>query len=285
MRNKINPIFILVVVAALVAIIENSTWAAAPQASLRLPAIISDQAVLQADVPVRVWGWAKPGEFVLVNFQRPDGGGSVENNAGLPLRPFRTDGPAYSPSGAAIPATQPASAAEPGAAKPNTLTVAEKAAGWRLLFDGKTTAGWRGFKKSECPDGWKVIDGTLDRVSKSGDIITVDQFDSFELVLDWRISKAGNSGVMYHVVEEEDRAARSGPECQLLDNVNGEDRQLAGWCYGLYQPPIDPKTGQPLDTTRPFGQWNTLRILIHGPHVEHWMNGTKYIEYELWSDD
>jgi len=167
----------------------------------------------------------------------------------------------------------------------NTLTDAEKVAGWKLLFDGKTTTGWRGFKKTACPPGWQVIDGTLDRVKGGGDVITIDQYDSFELVLDWRISKAGNSGVMYHVIEEEDRAAKTGPECQLLDNVDGEDPQRAGWCYALYQPPIDPKTGKPLDTTKPVGQWNTLRILIDGPHVEHWMNGVKYVEYELWSDD
>jgi len=181
---------------------------------------------------------------------------------------------------AAEPTPAPASASEL-----NTLTDSEKAAGWKLLFDGKTTTGWRGFKKPTCPPGWQVIDGTLDRVKRSGDLITVDQYGSFELVLDWRISKAGNSGVMYHVTEEGDRAAKTGPECQLLDNIDGEDPQRAGWCYALYQPPIDPKTGKPLDTTKPVGEWNTLRILIDGPHVEHWMNGVKYVEYELWSDD
>ena len=180
---------------------------------------------------------------------------------------------------ASEPATQPAPA-------PNTLTDAEKAAGWKLLFDGKTTAGWRGYKKDKCPPGWQVVDGTLDRVTKGGgDLITVDQYDSFELILDWRISRKGNSGVMYHVTEEDDRPAKTGPEVQILDNVEGEDPQRAGWCYALYAPPIDPKTGKPLDTTKPVGQWNTMRILVDGPHVEHWMNGVKYVEYELWSDD
>lgn len=179
---------------------------------------------------------------------------------------------------AAEPTTRPAAAM-------NTLTDAEKAAGWKLLFDGKTTEGWRGYKKPNCPPGWQVVDGTLDRVGKAVDLITVDQYESFELVLDWRISRKGNSGVMYHVTEDGDRAARTAPECQLLDNVEGEDPQRAGWCYALYAPPIDPATGKPLDTTKPVGQWNTLRILINGPHVEHWMNGVKYVEYELWSDD
>jgi hypothetical protein len=168
---------------------------------------------------------------------------------------------------------------------PNSLTDAEKAAGWKLLFDGKTTAGWRAYKKDKCPPGWQVADGTLDRVNKAGDLITVDQYASFELVIDWRISRKGNSGVMYHVTEEEDRSAKTGPEVQILDNIEGEDPQRAGWCYALYAPPIDPKAGKPLDTTKPVGQWNTMRILVDGPHVEHWMNGVKYVEYELWSDD
>src|SRR5258708_5818207 len=78
---------------------------------------------------------------------------------------------------------------------PNTLTAAEQAAGWKLLFDGKTTAGWRGFRKDKCPDGWQVIDGTLDRVKQSGDLVTTDKYASFDLVFDWRIARTGNSGV------------------------------------------------------------------------------------------
>jgi hypothetical protein len=168
---------------------------------------------------------------------------------------------------------------------PNTLTAAEQAAGWKLLFDGKTTAGWRGFRKDKCPDGWQVIDGTLDRVKQSGDLVTTEHYASFDLVFDWRIARTGNSGVMYHVLEDVDRPGFSGPEYQLLDNVEGADPQRAGWCYALYQPPLDPRTGKPLDTTHPVGQWNTSRILVDGTHVEHWMNGVKYVEYELWSDD
>jgi hypothetical protein len=167
----------------------------------------------------------------------------------------------------------------------NTLADAEKAAGWKLLFDGKTTDGWRGYQKQAVPADWKVIDGTLDRVHTCGDLITLDQYASFELTVDWRISRGGNSGIMYHVTEDYPQPGMSGPECQLLDNVNGADPQRAGWCYGLYQPPIDPTTGKPLDTTHPAGEWNTTRILVDGPHVTHWMNGVKYVEYELWSDD
>ncbi|HEY2586787.1 MAG TPA: DUF1080 domain-containing protein [Tepidisphaeraceae bacterium] len=177
----------------------------------------------------------------------------------------------------------PTTAAAP--APPNTLTPAEQAAGWKLLFDGKTTAGWRGYRQDKVPDGWQVIDGALDRVRNCGDLITLEKYASFELTADWRIAPGGNSGIMYHITEDYPEPGMSGPECQILDNVGGEDPQKAGWCYGLYRPPIDPKTGQPLDATHPAGQWNTTRLLVDGPHVTHWMNGVKYVEYDLWSDD
>jgi hypothetical protein len=184
----------------------------------------------------------------------------------------------------------PAPAGGPGTAgiigpEPNTLTPAERAAGWKLLFDGKTTDGWRGYHKDKVPDGWKVVDGTLDRATNSGDLITLDKFASFDLTVDWRISSGGNSGIMYHITEDYPEPGMSGPEYQLLDNGVAPDPTLAGWCYGLYVPPNDPKTGKPIDTTRPVGEWNTSRILVDGPHVTHWMNGTKYVEYTLWSDD
>lgn len=83
----------------------------------------------------------------------------------------------------------------------NTLTESERAEGWRLLFDGKTTAGWRGYKKDSMPDGWQAIDGELTRVAPAGDIITVDQFGDFELALEWKVEPGGNSGIFYRVTE------------------------------------------------------------------------------------
>ena len=98
--------------------------------------------------------------------------------------------------------------AEPGAEMqrtPNTLTAEEQAAGWKLLFDGKTTTGWRGWNKDTIPSGWQAVDGTLTRVSEGGgDIITVDKYDNFELALDWKIAPGGNSGIFFHVTEEGD---------------------------------------------------------------------------------
>jgi len=81
----------------------------------------------------------------------------------------------------------------------NTLTVKEKAAGWRLLFDGKTTAGWRGYRQDSIPDGWKAVDGALTRIGRGGDIITIDEFDDFELAVDWKLGPGGNSGIFYRV--------------------------------------------------------------------------------------
>jgi len=165
----------------------------------------------------------------------------------------------------------------------NTLTPAETAGGWRLLFDGKTTTGWRGYRKDTCPPGWKVVDGALTRVAEAGDIITLQKFQDFDLKFDWKISKNGNSGVFYHVAEgpDLDNAYRTGPEYQLLDNLghpdgkNGRDR-WSGANYALQAPTTD--------TTKPVGEWNESRIVIKGPHVEHWLNGVKVVEYELWSD-
>jgi hypothetical protein len=169
----------------------------------------------------------------------------------------------------------------------NQLTEAEKAAGWKLLFDGKTSAGWRNFRKQTVSQGWQVIDGALCRVDKSaGDIITVDQYDNFVLELDYKVPPHANSGIMVRVSEDRERAPQTGVEYQILDNTDPRgDPQKAGWAYALYQPPPDPKTGKPLDAAKPVGQWNRVKLVCRGPHVEHWMNGVKYLEYEIGSDD
>ena len=163
----------------------------------------------------------------------------------------------------------------------NFLTAEEKAAGWKLLFDGKTTAGWRGYRKDIMPDGWKVKDGCIVRVGSGGDIICEDEFDNFELELEWRICPAGNSGIFYRVNEELDWPFFSGPEMQVLDNAEHADgrnsKTSAGSNYALYAPKRD--------VTVPIGLFNKARIVCDGPHVEHWLNGEKVVEYELWSDE
>ncbi len=159
----------------------------------------------------------------------------------------------------------------------NTLTEAEKKAGWTLLFDGKTTKGWRNFKQDKVSDGWKVVDGTISRVGKAGDIMTVEQYAAFDLSLEYKISKGGNSGLMFHVTEEESTPWRTGPEIQIQDNVDGHDPQKAGWLYQLYKADVD--------ATKPAGQWNTLQIRITPEQCVTYMNGVRYARYVKGSKD
>lgn len=162
---------------------------------------------------------------------------------------------------------------------PNTLTPAEAKAGWTLLFDGKSTAGWRGFKAAEPDKGWTAKDGVLAPDPKtSKDLITKAEYESFELSFEWKISPKGNSGVMFHVIEEGDETYESGPEYQLLDNARGEPPlEQAGSLFALYPPAMD--------MTKPVGEWNQARLIVDHGHVQHWLNGMKVAEYDLASPD
>jgi len=112
----------------------------------------------------------------------------------------------------------------------NTLSDSEKKSGWKSLFDGKTTKGWRNYNKKEISNGWQVKDGALTRADKgAGDIITAEKYEEFELSLEYKISKGGNSGIMFHVIEQAGPPWHSGPEIQIQDNVDGHDPQKAGW--------------------------------------------------------
>jgi len=183
--------------------------------------------------------------------------------------------------GVALPA---AAAADPTV---NTLSAIEKAAGWVLLFDGKDFNGWHNFKDQGVHPGWQVKDGTLACVDphQAGDIVTTEKFGWFELQLDYNISEAGNSGIMYHVTDDGGAVWATGPEFQLEDNVKAADPVRCGWLYALYQPPIDPATGKALDATKPAGQWNHVRLLISPEKCVHEINGVKYFEYVLGSED
>ena len=157
----------------------------------------------------------------------------------------------------------------------NTLTAAEKKAGWRLLFDGRTTDGWRGFKAPAPDPGWHVVGGALSPDPKaSQDIMTKEMFGDFELAFEWKIGPKGNSGVMYRVTEDGDRTYWSGPEYQVLDNSRGEPpQQRAGALYDLYPPTQD--------ATKPVGQFDQSRIVLKAGRGEHWLNGVKVVEYDL----
>jgi hypothetical protein len=185
---------------------------------------------------------------------------------------------------AQAPAAAPAStsAASPSTPMDSTiLTAEERAQGWRPLFDGRTTAGWRGYKQQTVPDGWRVVDGALTRVGPGGDIITTDQFENFELALEWKVAPGGNSGIMYRVTEAGENSYNTGPEMQVLDDARHADGKSrltsAGAAYGLYPAPEG--------VVKPAGEWNQARLVVNGAHVEHWLNGQRVVEYELWSPD
>ena len=162
----------------------------------------------------------------------------------------------------------------------NVLTEDEKKAGWVLLFDGESTEHFRNFKKEGISPKWVVEDGALTLTGRGGgDILTKKEYGAFEFSVDYKISKGGNSGLMYHVKETAGTPWRTGPEVQIQDNVDGHDPQKAGWLYQLYRP------AEGVDATKPAGEWNTLRILITPEKCAHWMNGTKYVEYVKGSED
>lgn len=150
----------------------------------------------------------------------------------------------------------------------------------RMLLDGSMNA-WRGFKSDTVPAGWRLADGVLSKDGEVGDLISRDQFGDFDLDLEWRIGEAGNSGIFYRGTEEYTRIYWSAPEYQLLDDIKGADNKTrltcAGACYALYP--------SPAGHLKPVGEWNHTRIVARGPHVEHWLNGVKLLEFELGSAD
>jgi hypothetical protein len=201
-----------------------------------------------------------------------------------PARVFRLIFLSLLLAGACSPGPEPGNGAPSGgAAAMNALTEQERADGWRLLFDGRTTRGWRNYRSDSLSAGWQVVDGALTRVAQAGDIVTEEQFDSFELALEWRVAPGGNSGVFFHVVEapDLDYVWRSGPEMQVLDNAGHADGRdpltSAGSNYAVHAPARD--------VSRPAGEWNAARLVVRGDHVEHWLNGVKVVEYELGSAD
>ena len=162
----------------------------------------------------------------------------------------------------------------------NTLSAKEKEAGWELLFDGKSMDHFRNYRKDKVGEGWEVKDGEIHWVAKrAGDIITKQAYMAFEFTVDYKISKGGNSGLMFHVTEDGNTPWKTGPEIQIQDNKDGHDPQKAGWLYQLYKPE------EGVDATKPAGEWNTLHILITPEKCEQYMNGTKYCEYVKGGDD
>src|SRR5271163_656541 len=168
--------------------------------------------------------------------------------------------------------------ARPAGAAAETAAPAAK---WQWLFDGKINDSFRGWLSDAMPAGWHVADGTLAKEGSVDDLVTREQFGNFELELEWKIGKAGNSGIFYRGTREYDHIYWSAPEYQLLDDENAPDGRnrltAAGSAYALY--------AAPAGVVKPFGEWNTARIVVTGNHVEHWMNGRLVVAYDLESPD
>jgi Domain of Unknown Function (DUF1080) len=194
--------------------------------------------------------------------------------------------------GAASPSSS-AQAQAPGSADcrgQNVLTAAEKAAGWTLLFDGSTMKGWHGYNGQKTP-AWSIEDCALKTAGTEGnygsdlraDIVTDAEYTDFELTIDWKATKGGNSGLMYGVVEDKKYKAAwmTGPEYQFIDDVGFpqklEEWQKAGANYAMH-------VASDQKQLRPVGEWNTTRIVVKGSQVEHWLNGKKVVEFERWND-
>ena len=178
--------------------------------------------------------------------------------------------------------------------KPNTLSQAEIADGWELLFDGKTLDGWRDYNGDSLTQPWTVVDGCIqaagDGSDLSGYIVTDREFDNFILDWDWKLGYGGNSGMIYHVVEDPYFKVPyvTGPEYQLIDNegweeVNApsklEEWQKLGVDYAMHLPDADSMF------VNPQGEWNNSRIVFDNGHVEHYLNGHKILEFDAWTDD
>jgi len=171
----------------------------------------------------------------------------------------------------------------------NSLSAQEKKEGWKLLFDGKTTTGWRGAYKTSFPDrGWEVRDGMLivqpssgGEAANGGDIVTVGEYSNFDLKVDFKLTEGANSGIKYFVTEQQPQTPGSaiGLEYQLLDDARHPDAKLGingnRTLASLYD--LIPATNK---KPNPVGEWNHARIVVRGKHVEHWLNGVKVLEYE-----
>lgn len=175
--------------------------------------------------------------------------------------------------------------------QPNTLSGYEAETGWKLLFDGKTMSKWRGYNASTFPEkGWIITEEYLqvghmdpEKRQSGGDIITLESYENFELVLEFLLQDTSNSGIFYLVKEAEGRPIwHNAPEYQILDNapyiiMGFDELHHAGSNYALHAPVAD--------FTNPVGEWNVARIVVQDRKVEHWLNGKLAVAYALNSED
>lgn len=162
----------------------------------------------------------------------------------------------------------------------NGLTDEEREQGWRLMFDGKSLAQWRSYKKPDLSSGWAIENGCLTRVGRAGDIISREQFGDFDLKLEWRISDSGNSGIFIRGDESGKSIHHTGYEMQILDNVGHHDSSDPTHRAGAYYDMIAPDH----DTTQPVGYWNRVHIIARGPKIEFWLNEKRTANFEQGSE-
>lgn len=172
-------------------------------------------------------------------------------------------------------------------AQDNTLSKNEKDQGYKLLFDGKDMNGWRTYQNKSAAS-WSVNGGTLHCKGSAAnygaitaDLITKDEYENFDLTVDYKISPKGNSGILYLVTEDSPYSHQSGPEYQIIDDKNFPEK-LEDWQHTAANYAMNPA---PAANPNPAGEWNHARIVKNNLHVEHWLNGKKVVEYELYSDD
>lgn len=169
----------------------------------------------------------------------------------------------------------------------NQLSKSQISHGYTLLFDGKTMNGWRTYQ-SKSAESWSVDNGTLHCQGSAAnygaitaDLMTDKQFENFDFLVDWKISPKGNSGILYLVTEDNPYSFLSGPEYQIIDDKNFPGK-LEDWQHTAANYAMNPApTANPNDA----GEWNHTRIVKNGNHVEHWLNGKKVVEYDLYSPD
>lgn len=167
----------------------------------------------------------------------------------------------------------------------NTLSAADKALGWTLLFDGQSMEQWRVYRQDNIY-GWEIRGDAMVALGvegKSADIVTKGTFDNFELSLEWKIAKRGNSGIFFNVRESADLAAvyHTGPEYQLVDDEGYgsqlEDWQMTGGNYAMHPPKIQ--------AYKPQGSYNHSRLIVEDGKVQHWLNDRQVVRYELWTPE
>jgi len=167
----------------------------------------------------------------------------------------------------------------------NTLTAAEKNSGWALLFDGKTTDKWRTYQNLP-DDSWEIVNGELhckkDGVQHRADLVTKDQYSSFELQVDWKVDKGANSGLLYHVLETKKSSYETGPEYQLIDDLGYTTEKLENWQKSGADYAMHPPSKI---ASKPAGEYNHTRLVVNGAHVEHWLNGVKVADFTAWTPE